>query len=68
MFLHRNVYEHNMSTCNHLGVDEHIVNTTKTTPCQKDVILVHEPETKNLSCISTTVECDPVFQLMSDYQ
>ena len=29
MFLHRNVYEHNMSTCNHLGVDEHIVNTTK---------------------------------------
>ena len=53
MFLHQNIYEHNMSKSNYLGVDEHIVITSKTTPSQKDVILVHEPGTKSLSCIST---------------
>ena len=30
MFLHRNIYEYNMSKSNYLGVDEHIVITSKT--------------------------------------
>ena len=35
MFLHRNIYEHNMSKSNYLGVDEHIVITSKTTHPKK---------------------------------
>ena len=35
MFLHQNIYEHNVSKNNYLEVDEHIVITFKTTPPKK---------------------------------